>query len=138
MRPARSLLSQVDGSVPPYKYATGPDVLTYGDLLQVTARLSRGRAPLILSVPVLTPRLSSYWVGLVTDVDWRVPPAYRRLLFGSNIEVVLAVLAFVPFLLDQPVLLVAVVGHVLAVLVVTALSVTLLSVRQNKPLAVDA
>jgi len=47
-------------------------VLTYGQILQVTARLSRGSAPLILSVPVLTPRLSSYWVGLVTDVDWRV------------------------------------------------------------------
>jgi len=47
-------------------------------------------------------------------------------------------LAFVPFLLDQPVLLVAVVGHVLAVVAVTGLSVTLLSVRENKPTAVDA
>lgn len=35
-------------------------------------------------------------------------------------------LAFVPFLLDQPVLLVAVVGHVIAVTVVTGLSVLLL------------
>jgi len=50
----------------------GPEVLTYGQLLRVTARVSRGRAPLIISVPVLTPRLSSYWVGLMTDVDWRV------------------------------------------------------------------
>jgi len=63
----------------------GPDVLTYGQLLQVTARLSRGRAPLILSVPVLTPRLSSSWVGLVTDVDWRVA---RPLIDGLKNPVV--------------------------------------------------
>jgi len=63
----------------------GPDVLTYGQILQVTARLSRGSAPLVLSVPVLTPRLSSYWVGLVTDVDWRVA---RPLIDGLKNPVV--------------------------------------------------
>jgi len=45
----------------------GPDVLTYGAMLERTARLL-GRRLFILPVPVLTPRLSTYWVDLVTDV----------------------------------------------------------------------
>lgn len=50
----------------------GPDVLTYAEMLGRTARAMGRREPWIVPVPVLTPRLSSYWVGLVTDVDWRV------------------------------------------------------------------
>jgi uncharacterized protein YbjT (DUF2867 family) len=45
----------------------GPDVLSYGDMVERIARI-RGRRPLILEVPVLTPRLSSYWLHLVTPV----------------------------------------------------------------------
>jgi uncharacterized protein YbjT (DUF2867 family) len=45
----------------------GPEVLTYGEMVRRIARL-RGRRPLILEVPVLTPRLSSYWLHLVTPV----------------------------------------------------------------------
>lgn len=45
----------------------GPDVLTYADILRQTASLM-GHSLWIIPVPVLTPRLSSYWVGLVTDV----------------------------------------------------------------------
>jgi len=45
----------------------GPDVLTYGAMLERTARLL-GRRLFIIPVPVLTPRLSTYWVDLVTDV----------------------------------------------------------------------
>ena len=45
----------------------GPEVLTYGDMVRRVARI-RGRRPLILEVPVLTPRLSSYWLHLVTPV----------------------------------------------------------------------
>jgi uncharacterized protein YbjT (DUF2867 family) len=45
----------------------GPEVLTYGDMVKQIARI-RGRRPLILEVPVLTPRLSSYWLHLVTPV----------------------------------------------------------------------
>jgi uncharacterized protein YbjT (DUF2867 family) len=63
----------------------GPDVLTYAEIMRQTARIVRGFAPLILSVPVLTPRLSSYWVGLVTDVDWRVA---RPLIDGLKTPVV--------------------------------------------------
>jgi uncharacterized protein YbjT (DUF2867 family) len=45
----------------------GPDVLTYGDMIKRIGRL-RGRQPLVLGLPVLTPRLSSYWLHLVTPV----------------------------------------------------------------------
>jgi hypothetical protein len=38
-------------------------------MLQVAAELANGRRVRILRVPVLTPRLSSYWLALVTDVD---------------------------------------------------------------------
>ncbi|MFC7134690.1 MULTISPECIES: NAD(P)H-binding protein [Salinibaculum] len=47
----------------------GPDVLTYGEILKRTARVMGRITPVIIPVPVLTPRLSSYWVGLVTNVD---------------------------------------------------------------------
>ena len=47
----------------------GPEVLTYREMLQIAAEVASGRRPPILTVPVLTPRLSSYWLSLVTDVD---------------------------------------------------------------------
>ena len=46
----------------------GPDVLTYRDLMQLTASALGLRRRLIVSVPVLTPRLSSLWIHLVTPV----------------------------------------------------------------------
>jgi uncharacterized protein YbjT (DUF2867 family) len=45
----------------------GPDVLTYRQMIERIARL-RGRRPRIVEVPVLTARLSSYWLHLVTPV----------------------------------------------------------------------
>ena len=45
----------------------GPDVLTYREMIERIGSL-RGRRPLIVEVPVLTPRLSSYWLHLVTPV----------------------------------------------------------------------
>jgi uncharacterized protein YbjT (DUF2867 family) len=45
----------------------GADVLTYGDMLRGYAR-ARGLKRWLVPVPVLTPRLSSYWVHLVTPV----------------------------------------------------------------------
>jgi len=50
----------------------GPDVLTYREMLLETAEIATGRRPIILSVPVLSPRLSAHWVGLVTDVPREV------------------------------------------------------------------
>jgi uncharacterized protein YbjT (DUF2867 family) len=46
----------------------GADVLTYGEMIREYARLT-GRSRLLVGVPVLTPRLSSYWVGLVTPIS---------------------------------------------------------------------
>jgi uncharacterized protein YbjT (DUF2867 family) len=46
----------------------GPDVLTYKEMMQRYARVAGLRRRLIVPVPVLTPRLSSHWVGLVTPV----------------------------------------------------------------------
>jgi uncharacterized protein YbjT (DUF2867 family) len=47
----------------------GPDRLSYHQMLQVAAEVANGRRVPIVRVPVLTPRLSSYWLALVTDVD---------------------------------------------------------------------
>ncbi|HET7758525.1 MAG TPA: SDR family oxidoreductase [Gaiellaceae bacterium] len=49
----------------------GADVATYGELMREYARL-RGLRRLLVPVPVLTPRLSSLWLGLVTPVYARV------------------------------------------------------------------
>jgi len=48
--------------------AGGPDVMTYREMIERIARI-RGKRPLIVEVPVLTPRLSSYWLHLVTPVN---------------------------------------------------------------------
>ena len=45
----------------------GPEVMTYRQMIERIAIL-RGRRPLIVEVPVLTPRLSSLWLHLVTPV----------------------------------------------------------------------
>ena len=45
----------------------GPEVMTYRGMIDRIASI-RGRRPLIVEVPVLTPRLSSWWLHLVTPV----------------------------------------------------------------------
>ncbi len=49
----------------------GPDRVTYGDLMREYAR-QRGLRRWLIPVPVLTPRLSSLWLGLVTPLYARV------------------------------------------------------------------
>lgn len=62
----------------------GIDVLTYGGLMKGYARV-RGLRRLLLHVPVLTPRLSSYWVHWVTPIK----AAYARpLIEGLRSEVI--------------------------------------------------
>jgi uncharacterized protein YbjT (DUF2867 family) len=46
----------------------GPEVLAYRDMLQRVAAIE-GRPLLIVPVPLLSPKLSSYWLSLVTDID---------------------------------------------------------------------
>lgn len=48
----------------------GSDVVSYGDIMKEYAR-QRGLRRLIIPVPVLTPRLSSLWLTLVTPVHAR-------------------------------------------------------------------
>lgn len=56
----------------------GPDRVSYGDIMREYAR-QRGLRRVMISVPVLTPRLSSLWLGLVTPVYARVG---RKLIEG--------------------------------------------------------
>ena len=62
----------------------GADRLTYIAMLQQAAQ-EMGTSRPILKVPVLTPRLSSYWIALVTDVD---PTTARNLIDSMRNEVV--------------------------------------------------
>jgi uncharacterized protein YbjT (DUF2867 family) len=47
----------------------GIDVLTYAEMLKQIGRRPGGILRLLIPVPVLSPRLSSHWLRLVTDVD---------------------------------------------------------------------
>ncbi|HEY7007868.1 MAG TPA: NAD(P)H-binding protein [Jatrophihabitantaceae bacterium] len=46
----------------------GPEVLDYGTMLRRVAAIER-RPLVVLPVPLLSPRLSSLWLSLVTDID---------------------------------------------------------------------
>ena len=46
----------------------GPDVLEYGDMMQIYAGVAGLRPRRILVLPVLTPRIAALWVGLVTPI----------------------------------------------------------------------
>jgi uncharacterized protein YbjT (DUF2867 family) len=47
----------------------GPDVVSYGELLDLMADVLGVRRRPQIPVPLLTPWLSSHWIGLVTPVD---------------------------------------------------------------------
>lgn len=46
----------------------GPDIVSYRELFDIYARVAGLRPRIIIPVPVLTPRLSSYWIQMVTPV----------------------------------------------------------------------
>jgi len=62
----------------------GTDVMTYGDMMMGYAR-ARGLTRKLLPVPVLTPRLSSYWVHIVTPIPAGIS---RPLIDGLRNEVI--------------------------------------------------
>lgn len=62
----------------------GPDILTYKQLLERPAT-GLGKRRLIIPVPILTPRLSSYWVEFVTDVPTSLS---RPLILGLKNPVI--------------------------------------------------
>ncbi len=47
----------------------GPDVLSYGEMLDRMARVMGKRPRVMVPVPLISPWLSSLWIGLVTPVD---------------------------------------------------------------------
>jgi len=63
----------------------GPEVLSYVDMMRRAAKVQNGRVPPIVPIPLLTPRLSSLWLALVTDVDQETA---RNLVDSMNNEVV--------------------------------------------------
>jgi uncharacterized protein YbjT (DUF2867 family) len=63
----------------------GPEVLTYADMMRRVARIRQDRRLPIIVVPLLTPRLSSLWLALVTDVD---TPTGRNLVDSMSNEVI--------------------------------------------------
>ena len=64
----------------------GQEVLSYADMMQKFAKLSGLRKRWIIQVPVLTPKLSSLWIGFVTPV----PTSLARPLVESLISEVVA------------------------------------------------
>lgn len=53
----------------------GPEVLTYAQMMRMLAGRAGHRLPLIVPVPILSPRLSSYWLWLLTSVPTNVARA---------------------------------------------------------------
>ena len=62
----------------------GPEVMTYRTMMERTARV-RGKHPILIEVPFLTPRLSSLWLHLVTPASVAVA---RPLVEGLRIPTV--------------------------------------------------
>ena len=63
----------------------GPNLHPYGDLLQLYAKVRGLPRRRIIQVPVLTPRLASYWIRIVTPLPARTA---RPLIEGMRNEVV--------------------------------------------------
>jgi len=62
----------------------GPEILTYREMMERFAAIE-GRSLLIIPVPVLTPKLSSYWIGFITPIK---PSIAMPLIEGLANEVI--------------------------------------------------
>lgn len=62
----------------------GPDILTYQQMLQVCARVM-GLRRWIRTVPVMTPKLSSYWLYFITSASY---PLARNLVDSMKVEII--------------------------------------------------
>lgn len=62
----------------------GPEVLTYKEIMRLYGEVV-GKRPLIIPLPVLSPRLSSYWLRLVTSVPTNIA---RALIEGLKQDVI--------------------------------------------------
>ena len=74
----------------------GPEQLTYLQMMQEAAQVMLGRRVPIITIPVLTPSLSSHWIAFVTDVDTTTA---KNLIDSMSTEVVVrddSILEIVP------------------------------------------
>ena len=62
----------------------GPEPLTYRQMMLATSHVMRRRR-LVIPVPLLSPRLSSHWLRIITDVDL---PTARALVESMTNEVI--------------------------------------------------
>ncbi len=87
IRDVMSFLTGVLGNEKTYNDSfdiAGPDVLTYKEMLHKYAK-ARGFKNWILTVPVMTPKLSSYWLYFVTSTSYKLA---LNLVDSMKIEVV--------------------------------------------------
>ncbi len=55
--------------------AAGPEILTYAQMMRILAEAAGRSPPWILPVPVLSPKLSAYWLRFVTAVPTNIARA---------------------------------------------------------------
>ncbi len=79
--------ASIDSSVSGVFDIGGPEIFTYKEMMQQYAEAAGLPRRIIIPVPVLTPRLSSGWVGLVTPVPYTLA---KRLVASLKNEVVAA------------------------------------------------
>ena len=81
-----TLAALADREDPPAEVQLGgADVLTYREMMGRFARVAGRRPPLVVPTPVLSPRLSSYWVALVTPINLGL---VRPLVDGLSAEMI--------------------------------------------------
>ncbi|GAA4446025.1 SDR family oxidoreductase [Phytohabitans houttuyneae] len=74
----------------------GPDVLTFADMMRRYARVAGLSRRVVVPVRPLTPRLSAYWVGLVTPVPGRLARPLVQSLVHEAIVRDRAIAAHIP------------------------------------------
>jgi len=87
IRDVMAFLTRVIGNKKTYNDSFdigGPDVLTYKDMLKQYAK-TRGFKNWIITVPVMTPKLSSYWLYFVTSTSYKLA---MNLVDSMKMEVV--------------------------------------------------
>jgi len=83
---ARALADVAELDSPPEEVQLGgAEVLSYREMMSRAAPVLGRRSPKVVGVPVLTPRLSSYWVTLVTPVETGL---VRPLIDGMTSETI--------------------------------------------------
>ncbi|MDT0607970.1 SDR family oxidoreductase [Croceitalea rosinachiae] len=87
IRDVMSFLTKVLGNTKTYNESfdiAGPDVLTYKEMLHQYAK-ARGFKNWIVTIPIMTPKLSSYWLYFVTSTSYKLA---LNLVDSMKIEVI--------------------------------------------------